>query len=463
MSITIILTIVTGVGVGVLAFFIVKMVISPKRLSAVAELIKQGRYQAAERAARALIAKDQRHGPARYFLGLVYLAENKPELALMEFKAVNQIGQFDQDLPEREFRKKTAALFEKFGQLEEALKEYILLTQLEPNNGENYYNAGAIFDDRGNGEVAIKYLRKSLELDSRNAQAHFRLGTILYRSKHPLEARDELEAALKNDPSIHDANYFLGKIHKENSDNTAALLSFEKAQKSQTYKQKSLIERGGCYMSMGGYEKAIIELERAIKLTKDEASNDALYGRYFLAVCYEKTRNLDRAIEQWEKIYVRKPNFKDVAEKLSQYQEYRTDDRMKDFLTCSKDSFVELCRKLAMYGLSFAVRDEMDLPNGVDFITVENDSEKWMGVKKMPRLLRFVRVSDTLDDTMIRSLLEKMKKLNIIRGSILTNVNFNRTALEFAENRPVELFAKEKLQELLAKIPVTDDQSPRPR
>ncbi len=453
MSIMIILTVVSGVGVGVIAFFLVRLIIAPRRLSAVAELIKQGRYQPAERAARAIIAKDQRNGPARYYLGLIYMAENKPELALMEFKAVNQIGQFDHELPERDFRKRIAALFEKFEQWDEALKEYIMLTKLEPNQSEHYFSAARIFDERGNIEVADKYLRKALELEPMNAQAHFLLGTILYRSKHILEARDEFEAALRYDPGISDAFYYLGKIHKENSDNNAALLCFEKAQKSAAFRQKALIERGGCYMAMGAYDKAIVELERAVKLIKDESSNDALYGRYFLAAGYEKSRNLDRAIEQWEAIYTRKPNFKDVADKLTQYQEYRTDDRMKDFLTTPKDRFVELCRNIAMYGLSYAVRDELEQPNGVDFITVENDSEKWMGVKKMPMLLRFVRVSDTLDDAIIRSLIEKMKKLNIIRGAILTNVNFNRTALEFAENRAVELFPKAKLQELLTKLP----------
>jgi len=277
------------------------------------------------------------------------------------------------------------------------------------------------------------------------------LGVILYKTKHPLEARAEFEASMKFDPTNYDCYYYLGKLLKESNDYTGALLAFERAQKSPALKIKALVERGGTFMSQGSYENAIIELERAIKLSKEDNSSEALYGRYFLSLCYEKLKNLDKAIEQWEKIYSRKPQFRDVAEKLTQYQEYRTDDHMKDYLTCGQDDFVDLCKRIASQGLNLAIRDVIETQNGVDFIAVENESEKWLATKKRPRLMRFLRVSEPLDDAAVRSLLDNMKKLGIVRGVIVTSSNFNRAAIEFAENRSVELYHKEQLQELLKK------------
>ena len=93
----------------------------------------------------------------------------------------------------------------------------------------------------------------------------------------------------------------------------------------------------------------------------------------------------------------------------------------------------------------------METPNGVDFIAVEGDSEKWLGTKKKPQLLRFLRISESLDESAIRSLLENMKKLAIVRGTIISSSTFTRSAMEFAENRSVELYHKEILQELLKK------------
>jgi len=124
---------------------------------------------------------------------------------------------------------------------------------------------------------------------------------------------------------------------------------------------------------------------------------------------------------------------------------------MKDFLTCGQEDFIDLCKRVALAGLNLAIQDVIGTLNGVDFIAVENESDKWLATKKKPHLLRFLRVSEPLDDSSIRSLLDNMKKLGIIRGTIVTSSTFTRSAVEFAENRAVELFHKEQLQELLKK------------
>jgi tetratricopeptide (TPR) repeat protein len=313
-------------------------------------------------------------------------------------------------------------------------------------------DAGRLFEARGKTDVAVNYLRKAIEMDERLHVAHHTLGLILYRTKHPMEAKTELEASIKWCPDDFEAYFYVGKILKEMSDFTAALLSFEKASRNPDLRIKCLVERGGCYMSQGSLDKAVPELERAVKQIKDEGAQESLYGRYFLAMCYEKGRNLDQAIEQWERIYAKKPGFRDVAEKLTQYQEYRTDDRMKDFLTCGKEEFAEMCKAVVQGPMGLSIRDSSDVQNGVDIIAVEGEADKWMSAKKIPTLVRFLRVSDNLDEGGVRSLIDQMKKLGVVRGSIVTSSGFSRAALEYAENRSVELVTKDRLQELLAKI-----------
>lgn len=424
----------------------------PKRAEMIVALLKQGKIQAAVKAARAIIAKDPRNAEAHYILGQAYLVENKGELALMEYKTVNQIGAFGPGLPETEFRRKMAQLYDRFGQAEEALKEFLLLVKLEPFQADHYYWAGKLFGDRNRADMALDYLRKAVELDTRHGKAHFELGIRLYREKKPVEAKAELDASLKYDSDNAQAYFYLGKLQKESHDYVAALLSFEKAQRDPEYKAKALVERGGCYMSMNSMEKAIPELERAVRSASDEGSTEALYARYFLAMCHEKLRDLDKAIEQWEKIYAKKAGFRDVAEKLAHYQEFRTDDKMKDYLTSSQEEFIDFCKAIVTQGMSLQVRDVSDIPNGCDLIAVEGDSAKWLNARKMPRLIRMMRSPDIIDDSMVRALLEQMKKLNLTRAAIVTSSGFSRSATEFADSRPLDLFNKDQLQELLEKV-----------
>lgn len=454
MTIVVVIIVVLGVGIGFLAFFLIKSIIAPKRVEILVGLIKQGKVQTAAKAAKAIIAREPRNAEAHYLLGQAYLADNKAELALMEFKNVNQIGSFGPHIPEGEFRRTMAQLFVRFNQAEEALKEYLLLTKLEPFQGEHFFWSGKLFAERNRSDMAQNYLRKAVELDGRNGKAHFELGLVLYREKKPMEAKAELEAALRFQSDNAQAYYFLGKLQKESHDYVAALLSFEKAQRDPDYKVKALVERGGCYMSMNALEKAVPELERAVKVSTDESSQETLYARYFLAMCFEKNRELDLAIEQWEKIYSKKPNFRDVAEKLSHYQEFRTDDKMKDYLTAGQGEFMEFCKALVTQGLSLQVRDISEMPNGCDIIAVEGDSAKWRNVRKLPKLIRFFRMPEMVDESTVRSLLEHMKKLNMTRAVVVTSSGFTRTALEFADSRPVELFNKDQLQELLSAVDI---------
>jgi len=446
-----IIVIILGIVIGAITFFVIRSIIAPKKVASLANLLKQGKTSAVVRTAKQILAREPRNPEAHYFLGMAYQEENKNELALMELQIVNQIGTFSAACPEIPFRKKIAELYKFFNQPEEALKEYLLLIKMEPEEAEYYYEAGLLFEKRERAEKASVYFRKTIELNPNHSDAHYHLGMILYRSKKPVEAKVEFELAIKIQPDNFKAYYFVGKLLKDNHDYTGALAAFEKAQRDPEQKVKALVERGGCYMSMNNMEKAISELDRAVKISTNETAPETLYGRYFLAMCYEKTREIDKAIEQWEKIYAKKPNFRDVSEKLSQYQDLRTDDRMKDYLTASMDEFYEIC-KSATESMSLSIRDISDVPNGCQIVAVETESSKWRNARKMPKVLRFLRVPELISESTVRSLHEEMRNLGVARGIIISSSNFSRKAVEYAETRPIDLVNKDQLQELLKNI-----------
>jgi len=446
----IITIIILGAAVIIVSLVVLKSLLAPRRVASIAGLLKQNKSAAAIRAAKRILAKDSRNADARYLLGLAYLAENKPELALVEFQTVNQIGHFDGYVKEVPFRKKIAELYAKFNQPEEALKEYLLLIKKEPNNAEHHLAAAKLFEERNRSGKAIALYRKAVELDPQNAEAHMGLGLLYYRAKKTIDARAELEAALKLQPDHPESRYYMGKIQKEFKEFTAALSSFEKASRDERFRVRSLVERGSVYISMNNLDAGIAELERAIKLSNDDGANETLHARYFLAACYERQRRLDLAVEQWEKIYAKKPTFKDTAEKLGQYHELRTDDRMKDYMTSGDDEYGEICSAIATH-LGLQVRDVSVHGDGCEVVAVEGQS-KWRNARKMPQLLRFLRVTNPIDESSVRNLHEDMKKQNVTRGTLITSSSFSRTAVEFAETRPIHLVNREKLQDMLKQI-----------
>ncbi|MDR1107217.1 MAG: tetratricopeptide repeat protein [Treponema sp.] len=449
MTISLAIIIVLGVGVTFLIVFLVKSMAAPRRVEALEAFIKRGKTQAVIKAAKAITAREPKNAEAHYWLGTAYHLENRDELALMEFKSVNQIGISGKNIPEVPFRELMGRLFIRHNQKEEALKEYLLLIKLMPNRADYYYEAGKLFSERNRTDMAENYLKKAASLAPRDGKIHYELGVMLYRDKKAKEAKAALERALKFQSDNAQIHFYLGKIQKDVKNYQDAAASFEKAARDAQFRIRALVERGGCFMALNAPERAIPDLERAVGAITDEDSGDSLYARYFLGLCYEKTRAVDKAVSQWEKIYERKKNFRDVGEKLAQYQELRTDDNMKDYLTCGQGEFMELCKAVAERKMDLRVQGSKAIGEGCEFTAVENDSAKWRNARKIPRLIRFYRSPDSVDEPKIRSVLDDAKAQNISRTAVVTSAGFSRAALDYANSRPVELFGKEKLQELL--------------
>ncbi len=450
----IITTLIFGIVISLLTIILIKNLIKPRKISSINTMIKNGKIQSAIRFTKQLLIKDQTNPELHYLLGTAYLEDNKPELALMEYKKVNEIGNFGGIIDEYLFREKIAALFIQFDQTEEALKEYLLLIKHDPYNAQFLYFTGTLFEQRGKIENAINYYNKSIEIDRRNSMAHFSLGKIFYNSKQLTQAKAAFEEAVKYEPANANAHYFIGKINKDNRNFAAAITAFEKSQKDPDLKVKSIIEKGICQMFNGKLDSAITELERAVRISKDEGENEALYARYFLAACYEKSRKIISAVDQWEAIFEKKPNFKDVAKKLSQYQEIRTDDSMKDFLIANTDRFIEICKAVAQE-MGMEERDSKPVKSGCQIIAVEKNTGKWKNIKVQSIMIGFYRVPEPIDESTVRVFQEEMKKNNIIKGIMISSSNFTRKAMVFAENRPIDFVLKEQLQESLKNINIS--------
>jgi tetratricopeptide (TPR) repeat protein len=329
MNIAVIIIILLVAGIGFLAFFIIRGIL-PKSAEQSANFANRNETLKAIRAAKAAIEKDPQNAEAHYLLGKAFLADKRDEQAFREYKSANRLGISGKNIPETSFRETIAALYYQFHEPEEALKEYIALIKLYPENPEYYFHAGKIFATRNRSDLSEQYLRKSVSLNPKETRYHFELGMLYYLAKRIKEASTEFEAVLKLNPNDAHALLYMGKILKDAKDYAGAIPYLEKAAHDQEYKLRSVIELGSCYISLKMTDKAIPELERAVNLITKESDVDSLYARYFLAMCYEMTEDIPKALVQWDKIYAQKKNFRDVGEKLTKYIDYRTESGEKE-------------------------------------------------------------------------------------------------------------------------------------
>ena len=448
---SIILIFVLAAAVFLLLFFVVKSVVSPKKIESLQKLIKQGKISSAIKNAKAIIQKDPQNYLAHYYLGKAYLKDNKSELALMELKYVDQHAVFDANLSELEFRQEIAPLYTKFNQPDEALKQYLLLTKLNPRDAENFYNVARIYEAKGKSDAALGFYDKTIKLNKRHVKAHAAMGLLLFRAKQLQEAKKEIDLAISLSPETFSSYYYLGKILKENKDFPGAVKAFEKAQRDSEFRQKALIECGTCYMAGNSIDNAINCFERAISSVKDSEKQETIYARYFLASCYEKTRKIEKAIEQWELIYAKNHSVRDVAAKLSEYKDLQANDSLKEYLTSSEENFLQICKNACIAGIKLEPQQITMQKWGCQILATEAKDADWRSIRKQAFLIKFFRETDPLEDFIVRKTLDEIKSQNCSKAFICSSSGFTRSAVAAAENRPCELVNKESLEKLLDK------------
>ena len=452
MSEVVIYIVIFSIIVLLLLVFIVKSIVSPKKFSAVEKNIALGKYSQAVKLAKKLLIKNEKDTRLRYLLGKAYLLDGKTELAMTEFTKISKSGLFPTKSMEIEFRTTLAGLYSKSGMTEEAMQEYVLLTRLDEKNPTYYYEMGKLFEEHNKSDLAVANYEKAIEFDSKYIAAYARLGYLLYQNNQVQEADKAISRALKLDPSNNEVLYNHGRILRAKKDYAHALASFEKAAREKTLRAKCFLERGMTYMETSNLEKAIFEFSRASKSSLDPRSNEALSASYLLANCYEKKRDLEKAIEEWRKIDAINPKFRDVKAKLQEYKDVQTNDRMKDYMTLGKEDFLRLAKAVAEQKFNSTIQAARETKSGCSIFAFEKETGKWLNERKKTQLFIFLRDSEVVQEEYLRNIYEGMKKQNVFKGFVITSSSFSKEALEFAANRPIELIDVNKLERILEAV-----------
>ena len=88
---------------------------------------------------------------------------------------------------------------------------------------------------------------------------------------------------------------------------------------------------------------------------------------------------------------------------------------------------------------------------GCQITGMNKGDDSWMSVRKQVIFIRFYRDPEPVEEAQIHESLDTMKSMNSVKAYLFSSSGFNTAAKRFAENRPVELVEKDKLEALLSK------------
>ncbi len=435
---------------GFIAFYIINSVVMPKKIDEIAKMIDIGQAKAAIKKLNEMIEKDDHNPFAHYLLARAYVIEGNSQYGIVEYRQVLKFGRFDERMREADIRRALAKMYMDKKAVEEAKKEYLILTKIEPNNFENYFESGRIFFNTNVYDKAIGFFKKAVSLNDQNEESFYYLGQIYYRNNMHPEAKQMLTNAVKINPKNYKAHYFLGLVLRQMNDYEWAIKEFDTAEKSDDLKVKCYLAKGSCYLEKGGFPKAIQEFEKGLKYVR-KGTETELNLRYFLAECHEKMRDIHSAIVNWERIVEVNPKFRDVNEKLRNFSEFRQDDRIKDFMIAGLSQFEHMCRKMVQ-AMGFNI-SEIEIISDTEIEMIVTESEgKWRNARQTNRIVRINRTTEKVSESLLRKLHESMKLKNSTRVMMITTGEYSSKAVEFANTRPIDILSKSDLVDILKKI-----------
>ncbi len=440
---------VFGIIATIFALYFFHLFIAPRKIEEIAKMISEGQTSLAIKKLSELLEKDDRNPYAHYLLAEAYLKEKNIQYAILEYRQVLKIGKFDEKVREVDIRSNMAKLYKETNAIEEAKKEFLILTQIDEPNYINYYELGAIFFDAGTYEKSILYLKKSHSCNKEHDMTLYYLGQSYYRIGSFREAKDALLAAIKIEHSNYKAHYFLGLVLRQLGDYEWAIKEFEVASRDEDVKVKCFLAKGTSFLEREQFPRAIVELEKGLKYVK-KGSITELNLRYYLANAQEKMKDLHSAIANWESIFKVQRDFKDVQEKLKVYEDFKQDDRLKDFLIAPLSQYEHICRKIVEV-MDYTITDIEIGDNEIEFLAIEPEG-RFRNVRRANRIIKFFRSTDVINDKILRKLSETMKIKNANRIIVISTSDFSVSAVDFANTRPIDLFGRQKLIDLLKQI-----------
>lgn len=158
--------------------------------------------------------------------------------------------------------------------------------QLSPNNPYYNYALGAVCTDRENAHEAIRYFKKYCVLEPRDPRGKLALAGAYYYSHNLDSAHRILDTIVGNSVTAAGADYYLGRIAKDQGQWAAASLDFHRAIDQAPTFAAAYAALGSVYLSEKKYAESDQALRRAIQL---EPNN--YLANFELMVLYQRTKS----------------------------------------------------------------------------------------------------------------------------------------------------------------------------
>lgn len=368
----------------------------------------------------------------RHYRSLVSLCGANPEID--EFEVNLRLGQ--------------SALRVKKPQ--EAHKHLMVARSLRPDEFEVNFNLGLMAYMQKDHQKASERFRIAHSQRPDDVATNRYLGHSLFSQQLYSEGIEVLQRVLDFEPEDKKAQFLLAKSYYALKQNDPALKIFTRLRTDPDIGAISALHAGTLNTNAKKFTTALEDFDIGLR---HENIKQAVFLelKYRLAEVYLKTGELSGALRLWKEISTLQPNYRDVAQKIGQFQEVNTNRFLQTFLLGASSEFISLCRRIATryYANANTKLVNISLRKGeYADILAQVRTPQW----EDQVLFRFVRSQGVIGELLLRDLYVHAKEIRVPRAVCVTAGTFSEQAREFVEARMIDLVEKDSLFKMLKKL-----------
>ena len=185
-----------------------------------------------------------------------------------------------------------------------AIKEFQKAVEIYDENHQAHYSMGLVYGQQKQWKEAADALSNAVKHNSKDSMYHYKLGQALFRSWDEgtggsLElAQTHLEEAIKINPRLFKAHWFLGKAYYHKDQPAKAAQHWTEAARLDAGFGKAFIDLGKLYLKWDLVPQAIAVLSQGT-LGHVLDANDATDIYYYLGLSYDSQQNWSKAVEAY--------------------------------------------------------------------------------------------------------------------------------------------------------------------
>ncbi len=432
----------------ILIIFIIiifKSLLKERSLERIEKHIKEKNYRYATTFLSKVIKKDPQNVIALWYLAKCYEAMGKNKEALPILRRIGKSPYAFKEIKEGDYHLLLGNVLYKLDRKDEAINEFLLVTQYSPANSFAYYMAGKLFFEKRDNDTALKFLLKAITINKNDYKSHLLVGRIFYYIGLLNKAHTYITNSIHINKNCYIAYYYLALIEFKRGNYTKAIDYAEVALKDEASEKRLKI----LFLIGNSYEK-LDDINNAIKyyeiLSEETPLSHPLKKEvyYHLAINYEKMNQTINAMLIWKRLYYMAPTYKDVSERYLKYSSIENEEIIRKIIEASESEILKwvdkILKKLALEKISH---------NFVSANVIEINASEISSKFSTSVLIHFNRNLDIVDVGILESFFERLKLMNCKRGIYICITEFTSKAISFSSRYAIDLIPRKQLLKLL--------------